>query len=66
MAGFAVNLRLIQDKPDVWFGGAVGHLETEFLSKIGVEVHDLEPKSDNCTKVGRYLIHKTIFGQTTA
>ena len=54
MAGFAVNLRLIQDKPDVWFGGLPGYLETNFLTKIGVAVENLEPKADNCTKVGNY------------
>ena len=62
MAGFAVNLRLIQEKPDVWFGGVTGYLETEFLSQIGVEVQDLEPKADNCSKVSRHLIIKRFTG----
>ena len=52
MAGFAVNLRIIQDKPDVLFDGGSGYQETTFLSKIGVTLNDLEPKADNCTKVG--------------
>ena len=52
MAGFAVNLRLIQDKPDALFDGGSGYQETAFLSKIGVTLNDLEPKADNCTKVG--------------
>ena len=68
MAGFAVNLRLIQEKPDVYFGGTSGYLETEFLSKISVDIHDLEPKADNCTKVGTLLIfnNKTIYRHTRA
>ena len=65
MAGFAVNLRLIQDKPDAWWGGERGFMETYFLSKIGVEVHDLEPKADNCTKVRGYEPRHVISNNVT-
>ena len=51
MAGFAVNLRLIQVKPYVWWGVTSGLQESEFLSDVGVAVEDLEPKANNCTKV---------------
>ena len=52
MAGFAVNIRLIRDNPDVLWGIEHGEKESEFLTAIGVAVQDLEPKADNCTKVG--------------
>ena len=53
MAGFAVNLRLIQEKTNAWFNPNTrsGVQETDFLSKLGIEGYDLEPKADNCTKV---------------
>ena len=51
MAGFAVNLHLIRDKPDVWFDVSVGQQESHFLSGFGVAVQAIEPKADNCTKV---------------
>ena len=60
MAGFAVNLRLIQERPDALFNpnsNISGVQETYFLSKIGIEGHDLEPKADNCTKVSGIVNH---------
>lgn len=52
MAGFAVNLRLFHDRPDVRFVLNVprGYLETSLLDKL-VTMEELEPKADACTKV---------------
>ena len=52
MAGFAINLRLFLDNPNVWFNinAPEGTQETSLLTQIGIKVDDLEPKADNCTK----------------
>ena len=53
MAGFAINLQLLMQKSDVVFkltNIASGYQETTLLSRL-INVNDLEPKADNCTKV---------------
>ena len=57
MAGFAINLRLFLDKPNVWFdiNALEGTQETSLLTQIGIKVGDLEPKADNCTKASNIL-----------
>ncbi|XP_077863320.1 galactosylgalactosylxylosylprotein 3-beta-glucuronosyltransferase 1-like [Saccoglossus kowalevskii] len=52
MAGFAINLNLLLNNPHVWFSHTMpaGFLESSLLSQL-VELNDLEPKADNCTKV---------------
>ncbi|XP_002732350.1 galactosylgalactosylxylosylprotein 3-beta-glucuronosyltransferase 1-like [Saccoglossus kowalevskii] len=52
MAGFAINLNLLLNNPHVWFDNTTrdGFLESSLLSQL-VELNDLEPKADNCTKV---------------
>lgn len=56
MAGFAVNLDLILEKPDAKFHHKMknGMQESEFLSYL-TTMEDLEPLADNCTKV--YVWH---------
>lgn len=53
MAGFAVNLQLILDKPNAWFvmDAGRGNLESSLLTQLGVKLEDLEPKAENCSKV---------------
>ena len=50
MAGFAVSLKRLHEKPDVRFRPLVGRLESDFLHRL-VTMQELEPKADNCTKV---------------
>ncbi|XP_033115922.1 galactosylgalactosylxylosylprotein 3-beta-glucuronosyltransferase 3-like [Anneissia japonica] len=56
MAGFAVNLQLLQQNSQARFDIRVprGYIESSLLSKI-VTMEDLEPKADLCTKV--YVWH---------
>uniref|UniRef100_A0A8C5QIU5 Galactosylgalactosylxylosylprotein 3-beta-glucuronosyltransferase n=1 Tax=Leptobrachium leishanense TaxID=445787 RepID=A0A8C5QIU5_9ANUR len=55
MAGFAVNLNLILENPKALFqiNAKGGYLEPSFLIDV-VQMKDLEPKANNCTKVGVY------------
>ena len=57
MAGFAVNVQLFLDKPKAKFAYSVkrGYQESEFLRHLDVELKELEPKADMCTKV--YVWH---------
>ncbi|KAM3831032.1 galactosylgalactosylxylosylprotein 3-beta-glucuronosyltransferase 1 [Vipera latastei] len=53
MAGFAVNLRLILQRPQAYFklrGVKGGYQESSLLREL-VTLHDLEPKAANCTKI---------------
>lgn len=52
MAGFAINLRILLEKPSVKFSYQVerGYLETDILSQVTTP-EELEPLADNCTKV---------------
>ncbi len=53
MAGFAVNLQLILKYPQAAFPTRTrrGFLESDFVSGLGLNKDDLEPKANNCTKV---------------
>ncbi|CAK9298755.1 unnamed protein product [Gordionus sp. m RMFG-2023] len=52
MAGFAVNLKLLLRNKDVYFIELheSGSLESNFVERL-VDIQDLEPLADNCTKV---------------
>ncbi len=52
MAGFALNIELLHERPDVRFDITAkrGYLETSLLEKL-VTMEELEPKADRCTKV---------------
>ena len=54
MAGFAVNVRLLLERPEASFSNTLkrGYLETYLLSAL-TTMAELEPKADNCTKVTR-------------
>lgn len=56
MAGFAINLHLLVEKPKADFSleSQKGFMESDFLEKF-VKLHELEPKADMCTKV--YIWH---------
>jgi galactosylgalactosylxylosylprotein 3-beta-glucuronosyltransferase 3 len=53
MAGFAVNLNLLLAHPSASFSQFVarGMQESHFLGKLVANMHDLEARADNCTKV---------------
>ena len=55
MSGFAITGELLMAHPNATFGFHVGLVETEFIESLGVTVDDLEPRADNCTKVGILL-----------
>ncbi|XP_077444252.1 galactosylgalactosylxylosylprotein 3-beta-glucuronosyltransferase 3 [Stigmatopora argus] len=52
MAGFAVSLNLLLEKPDSRFDGnaPMGFLESSLLQGL-VTMDQLEPKADNCSKI---------------
>ena len=52
MAGFAININLLLDHPDVKFHLEVprGYQESVLLKGL-VTMQELEPKANNCTKV---------------
>ena len=52
MAGFAVNIRLLLDKPSAEFAYTVpsGEIESYFLAQL-VNLTELEPVANNCTAV---------------
>ncbi|XP_046370196.1 galactosylgalactosylxylosylprotein 3-beta-glucuronosyltransferase I-like [Haliotis rufescens] len=53
MAGFAVNLQLFFQYPEVEFSNYVkrGYQESTILSGMKITLDDLEPLADHCTKV---------------
>ncbi|XP_046372360.1 galactosylgalactosylxylosylprotein 3-beta-glucuronosyltransferase 2-like [Haliotis rufescens] len=53
MAGFAMNLRLFFEHPDLQFSHYTrpGSQESYIISKTNITLNDLEPLADNCTKV---------------
>ena len=55
MAGFAITGELLMTHPNATFGFHLGSVETKFIESLGVTVDDLEPRADNCTKVGILL-----------
>ena len=56
MAGFAVNVRLLLERPGASFSNTLkrGYLETYLLSAL-TTMAELEPMADNCTKVTHYV-----------
>ncbi|XP_071789616.1 galactosylgalactosylxylosylprotein 3-beta-glucuronosyltransferase I-like [Asterias amurensis] len=56
MAGFAINLKLLQEKPFAKFDlkAKRGYLESSLLVNL-IKMEDLEPKADMCTKI--YVWH---------
>ncbi|WAR19759.1 B3GA3-like protein [Mya arenaria] len=52
MAGFAVNLELIRSHPKAAFrmSAGRGNQESDLLTQLGLEMSDLEPRADDCTK----------------
>ena len=57
MAGFAITGELLMTHPNAKFNlnEPLGFMETKFIESLGVTMDDLEPRADNCTKVGRFL-----------
>ncbi|XP_062546033.1 galactosylgalactosylxylosylprotein 3-beta-glucuronosyltransferase S isoform X1 [Armigeres subalbatus] len=51
MAGFAVNLEYMGLSPNVTMPFKAGYEEDEFLKSIGLKMHDIEPKANNCTEI---------------
>ncbi|XP_071835206.1 galactosylgalactosylxylosylprotein 3-beta-glucuronosyltransferase 1-like isoform X2 [Apostichopus japonicus] len=61
MAGFAINLSLLTSHPEARFDirSRRGYVESSLLTSLGVTLSDLEPKADNCSKVGPE-VHSTL------
>lgn len=57
MAGFAVNVKLLMKHEDAKFPFIVGYEEDVLLKKLGLELHQIEPKAENCSKVMNGLIY---------
>ena len=62
IAGFAVNINLVRDHPNAVFSNDAkrGFLENDFLTSLGVEKHDLEPRADMCTTVSTRVPTPTV------
>lgn len=55
MAGFALNVNLLLDKPKVFINinAPIGFLETNLLESL-VSIEELEPLANDCTKVSEH------------
>lgn len=49
MAGFAINLKFL--KPDAVMPYVAGYEEDKFLRSLNLQLEDIEPLADNCSKV---------------
>lgn len=49
MAGFAVNVEILTDNISMPY--QAGYEEDKFLVNLGLNIEDIEPLADNCTKV---------------
>ena len=61
VAGFAFTGEHMLSHPNAMFNlnDTAGAMESKFIESLGVTVDDLEPREDNCTKVG--AIRKVIY-----
>ncbi|MCL4157572.1 UNVERIFIED_CONTAM: hypothetical protein GTU68_009319 [Idotea baltica] len=51
MAGFAINVKVFLDHPQAFMPFVVGYEEDGLLKNLKINVADIEPKAENCTKV---------------
>ena len=53
MAGFAIHVSLILKYPEAYYSNEVprGYLESDFLTKIGLDKTKVEPKAEQCSKI---------------
>lgn len=49
MAGFAVNIGFLKETANMPF--VAGHEEDKFLVSLDLQIEDIEPLADNCTKI---------------
>lgn len=49
MAGFAVNIGFLKETANMPF--IAGHEEDKFLVSLDLQIEDIEPLADNCTKI---------------
>ena len=61
IAGFAITGELLLSHPNAIFNlnDTAGAMESKFIESLGVTADDLEPRADDCTKVG--TIRKVIY-----
>ena len=57
MAAFAINVDIIQKYRQSYIDpeSKLGYLETDFLQSFNITKEDMEPKANNCRKVGQIL-----------
>lgn len=53
--GFAVNLSYLEKFPNATMPFRAGYEEDSFLKSIGLRLHDIEPKANDCTEI--YVWH---------
>lgn len=51
MAGFAVNVAFMHSRPNVTMPYQPGYEEDGFLRSLNINLKEVEPKADNCTKI---------------
>lgn len=51
MAGFAINVQLLFKYPQATMPYKAGFEEDRFLSGLDIQLDEIEPKADNCTRV---------------
>lgn len=51
MAGFAVNVKYLLDRPKATMPYKVGYEEDGFMLSLGIKPRDIEPLAANCTKI---------------
>lgn len=51
MAGFAITVRVFRDNPTALMPFKVGYEEDGLLKNLNINIKEIEPKAENCTKV---------------
>lgn len=51
MAGFAVNVQFLLQRPNAGMPYRVGYEEDGFIKSLGIKASEIEPLAFNCTKV---------------
>lgn len=51
MAGFAINVQLLFKYPYATMPYKAGFEEDRFLSALAIQLDEIEPKAENCTRV---------------
>lgn len=60
MAGFAINVQLLFKYPYATMPYKAGFEEDRFLSALAIQLDEIEPKAENCTRVCITIMYNRI------